>query len=244
MVPNISGSAILQDPKVREAIQLGINRQQISQTLSPSYGVADSVLGSPTIGYVNMSSELAANPAEADNLLSSDGWKLGSNGIREKDGNQLSLSLIYFYDANVFQVAQQQLRAIGVNLQLKLLTAAQYEAQLPTGNYDFVQSALAHQDPDVLRTVFSSTTGDNLAWLKSGDPGVAAFDKIEQQQLETSNLATRLKLAGQAQQILIQNNYAFPMAQLAQVAGVSDKLAGVYYSAAGYLNFYNASLAG
>jgi hypothetical protein len=34
------------------------------------------------------------------------------------------------------------------------------------------------------------------------------------------------------------------MAQLAQVAGVSDKLTGVYYSAAGYLNFYNASLSG
>jgi peptide/nickel transport system substrate-binding protein len=244
MVPNMSGSTILQDPKVREAIQLGINRQQISETLSPSYGVASSVVGSPTIGYVNLSSDLTADPAQAEAILNADGWKLGSNGIREKNGQQLSLSIIYFYDANVVQVAQQQLRAIGVNLQLKLLTAAQYEAELPTGNYDFAQSALAHQDPDSIRSVFSSTTGDNRAWLKSSDPGVTTFDAIEQQQLQTSDLATRLKLAGEAQQILIQDNYMFPMAQLAQVAGVSDKLTGVYYSAAGYLNFYNASLSG
>jgi peptide/nickel transport system substrate-binding protein len=244
MVPNMSGSTILQDPKVREAIQLGINRQQITETLSSSYGVATSVLGSPTIGYVNLSSDLTSDPAKAEQILNADGWKLGSNGIREKNGQPLSLSIIYFYDTNVVQVAQQQLRAIGVNLQLKLLTAAQYEAELPTGNYDFAQSALAHQDPDSIRSVFSSTTGDNRAWLKSSDPGVATFDAIEQQQLQTSNLATRLKLAGEAQQILIENNYMFPMAQLAQIAGVSDKLTGVYYSAAGYLNFYNASLSG
>jgi peptide/nickel transport system substrate-binding protein len=175
-VPNMSGSTILQDPKVREAIQLGINRQQISETLSPSYGVASSVVGSPTIGYVNLSSDLTADPAQAEAILNADGWKLGSNGIREKNGQQLSLSIIYFYDANVVQVAQQQLRAIGVNLQLKLLTAAQYEAELPTGNYDFAQSALAHQDPDSIRSVFSSTTGDNRAWLKSSDPGAAAAD--------------------------------------------------------------------
>lgn len=243
MAPNMTGSVILQDPKVREAIQLGINRQQITQTLSPSYGVASSVLSSATIGYTNLSSELAANDAKAESILSADGWKPGSNGIRVKNGKELSLSVIYFYDPNVMQVVQQQLRAIGVNLELKLLTAPQYVSELPAGNYDLSQEALAHQDPDVLRTLFS-TTADNRAFLKTTDPGVATFDQIEQQQLQTSNLATRLSLAKEAQQILIKNDYMFPMAQIAQVAGASDNLTGVYYSAAGYLTFYDASLNG
>ncbi len=244
IAPNLKGSTILQDPKVRQAIQLGINRQQIAETLSPSYGVADSVLGSPTIGYTDLSSLLAPNVAEAEKILNADGWTVGSNGIREKDGKELSLSVIYFYDPNVIEVLQQQLRAIGVNLELKLETAAQYEAERPTGNYDFAMVALAHQDPDVLRSDFSTTTGNNYAWLSTSDPGVATFDQIEQQQLATSDLTTRLKDAEEGQEILIENNYFYPLAQLAQVAGVSDKLTGVRYSAAGYLNFYNATLSG
>jgi peptide/nickel transport system substrate-binding protein len=244
IAPNLKGSAILQDAQVRQAIQLGINRQEITDTLSPSYGVADSVLGSATIGYTNLSADLAPNVAKAESILSADGWKPGANGIREKDGKELSLSVLYFYDPNVIQVLQQQLRAIGVNLQLDLVTAAQYESELPAGNYDFAMVALAHQDPDVLRSEFSTTTGDNRAWLSASDPDVATFDQIEQQQLETSDLAARLKDAAEGQQILLQNNYFYPLAQLAQVAGVSDKLTGVEYSAAGYLNFYNAALAG
>lgn len=244
IAPNMKGSTILQDPKVRQAIQLGINRQQITDTLTSSYGVADSVLGSTTLGYTNLSSLLAPNVAEAESILNADGWKVGSNGIREKDGKELSLSVLYFYDPNVIQVLQQQLRVIGVNLELKLVTAAEYEAERPAGNYDFAMVALAHQDPDVLRSDFSTTTGDNYAFLSTSDPDVATFDTIEQQQLETSDLSVRLQDAAEGQKILIENDYFYPLAQLAQVTGVSNKLTGVLYSAAGYLNFYNAQLNG
>jgi peptide/nickel transport system substrate-binding protein len=239
--PNMTGSAILQDPKVREAIQLGLNRQQISETLSSSYGVADSILGSSTIGYVNLSSDLVSNISEAESILNADGWKVGPGGTRVKDGKPLDLTVIYFYDTNVVQVAQQQLATVGVDLQLKLLTSAEYLAQLPTGNYDFAQTAFAHQDPDVMRSVFA-TTADNRSWLKTSDPGVATFDAIETEQLQTSDQAARLALAAEGQRILIENNYVFPLAQLAEVAAASDKVTGVYYSAAGYLNYYNAQL--
>lgn len=244
IAPNMKGSTILQDPKVRQAIQLGINRQQITDTLTSSYGVANSVLGSTTLGYTNLSSLLAPNVAKAESILGADGWKVGSNGIREKDGKELSLSVLYFYDPNVIQVLQQQLRVIGVNLELKLVTAAEYEAERPAGNYDFAMVALAHQDPDVLRSDFSTTTGNNYAFLSTSDPDVATFDQIEQQQLETSDLSLRLQDAAEGQKILIENDYFYPLAQLAQVTGVSDKLTGVLYSAAGYLNFYNAQLNG
>ncbi|MGW5653828.1 ABC transporter substrate-binding protein [Streptomyces humi] len=238
--PNLKSSKILQDADVRKAIQLAVDRQEITDTvLSPSYGVASSVLGDTTPGYTDLSASLKADPKKAESLLDAAGWKKGSDGIREKDGKKLSVSLLYFYQANVIEAVQQQLRAVGIDLKLKQVTAAEYATDSAKGDYDLRSTSVSRPDPDILRAAFSKSAG-NLPWFTGDEPQEAQLEKLLSAQLATTDTATRDKLAAEAQQILVDEGYTFPFSQLTQVVGVSAKVTGITFDAASRILLYDA----
>src|SRR5690606_11750382 len=84
----------LSDVRVRKAIVMAIDRQEIVDTLL--YGrttVAVNELG--TTPYFNDSlAPLPFDPQQAAELLDEAGWLVGSDGVREKDGRRLSLTHI------------------------------------------------------------------------------------------------------------------------------------------------------
>ena len=115
------GSGKLEDPKVRQALQVGIDRQAIKDTvLSDSYVIADSVINHKAPGFVDLSAELAYNPEKAKQLLDEAGWKVGADGIREKDGKKLEVTVASSNNSVVikpaFELIEQQWREIGVKL--------------------------------------------------------------------------------------------------------------------------------
>ncbi len=114
-------SGKLADAKVRQALQVGIDRQSIKDTvLSDSYVIADSVLNHAAPGFIDLSADLAYNPEKAKALLDEAGWKVGADGIREKDGQKLELTITSSNNSVVikpaFELIEQQWREIGVKL--------------------------------------------------------------------------------------------------------------------------------
>lgn len=72
------------------------------------------------------------NPQKAEQLLDEAGWKKGANGIRSKDGKELTVTLIYGAGsiltqegATVLEDLQSQWKEVGFNVQLKPLTLTQ-----------------------------------------------------------------------------------------------------------------------
>jgi peptide/nickel transport system substrate-binding protein len=241
MSPDMTNSTILQDDDVRKAIQLGIDRDEISEVvLTPSYGVAKSVLGDTTPGFTDFTDDLGVDAEAAADLLDGAGWELGSDGIREKDGQKLSLTIAYFYQANVVEYVQQQLRKIGVDLVLKEMTAAQYAAEYRTGNYDFISTSISRPDPDILRAQYSMSAG-NTAFLTPENAGVAELEELFTTGLSTTDRDARYAAADEAQQLLLENDYMFPFSQLTQVIGVSDKVTGTRYDASSRFVLYDAA---
>ena len=115
------GSGKLADVKVRQALQVGIDRQTIKDTvLSDSYEIAGSVLNRAAPGYVDLSAELAYEPEKSKQLLDEAGWKVGTDGIREKDGEKLQVTVTSSNNSVVikpaFELIEQQWRQIGVKL--------------------------------------------------------------------------------------------------------------------------------
>ncbi|MDV3124984.1 ABC transporter substrate-binding protein [Mycobacterium sp. 21AC1] len=113
---------LVSDPRVRRALQLAIDRQAVVDTvLSPSYQAADSVLGHDDPLYVDESADIGYDPETAKGLLDEAGWKVGSDGIREKDGKKLNLTLAASNQSVVFRPAFEFIesgwRDIGVALQ-------------------------------------------------------------------------------------------------------------------------------
>ncbi len=115
------GSGKLADPKVRQALQVGIDRQAIKDTvLSDSYVIAGSILNHKAPGFVDLSAELAYNPEKSKQLLDEAGWTVGADGVREKDGEKLEITVASSNNSVVikpaFELIEQQWRDLGVKL--------------------------------------------------------------------------------------------------------------------------------
>ena len=115
------GSGKLDDVKVRQALQVGIDRQALKDTvLSDSYVISGSVLNRQAPGFVDLSDELAYDPETSKKLLDEAGWVEGADGIREKDGEKLEITVASSNNSVVikpaFELIEQQWREIGVKL--------------------------------------------------------------------------------------------------------------------------------
>ncbi|WP_434922548.1 ABC transporter substrate-binding protein [Glutamicibacter sp. PAEs-4] len=115
------GSGKLADVKVRKALQIGIDRQALKDTvLSDSYVISGSILNRQAPGFVDLSAELAYDPETAKQLLDEAGWVPGADGIREKDGKKLEITVSTSNNSVVikpaFELIEQQWRELGVKL--------------------------------------------------------------------------------------------------------------------------------
>ncbi len=233
---------IVSDPVVRQAITLGVNRAQVVSTLlSSSYKPATSILSSTTPDYVDLSASLAYDPSKAESLLQGDGWSPGAGGIRTKDGRQLKVQVIYpgidTASAQVLQLIQQQLAQIGVDLELDGLPLDQLAPDQNAGDYDLLWFSLTRTDPDILRTVYSTSQKDR-AYLPSADP----LEPLLGEQAATLNPATRQSLAASAQKLIVQQAYSIPIYESAQVDAFSASVHGARLDASAQPELFDAWL--
>lgn len=100
------GNELVSDQRVRRALQLGIDRQAVVDTvLSDSYQASDSVLGHNDPLFTDVSADIGYDPQKAASLLDEAGWKVGPDGIREKDGKRLDVTLAASNQSVVFRPA-------------------------------------------------------------------------------------------------------------------------------------------
>jgi peptide/nickel transport system substrate-binding protein len=118
---------ILGDARVRQALQLGINKQQlVDKVLSGKTRVASSDY---PIGWAAPSIEPTRFDADAARQLLDDaGWRVDADGIREKNGQKLHLTIATTsantLRENVEQLIQAGWKSIGVDLEIKNAAAA------------------------------------------------------------------------------------------------------------------------
>jgi peptide/nickel transport system substrate-binding protein len=221
----------------------GINRQELVDTvLSDQFNPATSILAATTPGYADQSGLLAFDPEAAQTILEEAGWVTGGDGIREKDGKKLSFSVVYaqLFSGNqaVLELTQQQLRAIGVDLQLKQATPAEQAEILASGDYEAYYYNSTRAEGDVLRTSFHAGLR-NIAQREADD----ALEPVLEASLAEADSAKRNELLGQAQELIIENAYAIPLFELSQSIGVAGNVHGLGFEASSRLKFYDTWIA-
>lgn len=232
--------APLDDPAVRQAVQVAINRQELVDTvLSDKFLPSTSVLAANTPGYKDLSDKLTFDPEEAATILDGAGWTVGADGIREKDGQKLSFDVVYaplFTGSQaVLELTQQQLRAVGVDLELRQQTPAEQSATQKSGDYDTYYYNSTRAEGDILRTGFSSKF-NNLN-RRAAD---TVLDPLLESELSEADPVKRADLIGQAQDIIVDEGYAIPIFELAQSIGVAGDVQGLGFEASSRLKFYDA----
>jgi peptide/nickel transport system substrate-binding protein len=139
---------ILKNVAVRQAMAYAINRPRASTIGEYGYEPASNQSGivTPTFSSWLDPSQGAAygnnyayNPAKAISILKAAGYTKGSNGIFQKNGQQLSFSLVnnggYSDWVAAVNTIQTDLKAVGIAVTPKNLAQPAYEAALYNGNY-------------------------------------------------------------------------------------------------------------
>ncbi|MBY4888134.1 TIGR04028 family ABC transporter substrate-binding protein [Pantoea sp. DY-15] len=244
---------LVSDVKVRQALLHATNAQQVVQTLfSPNYPQATSVIATSAAGYVNLADKLKFDPTLSKKLLDEAGWKPGSDGIREKDGKKLALtiyeSLPQPQNKEVLQLVAQQWRQVGVALAVKAGDAgSRVLDNLDPLKTPLVVSEVGRADPDVVKSQFYPTNRDALLQKGGSSDKVQNFrdDKLNTLLLGISSEvdpAKRLAVTGEAQRYLLDQAYVIPIFEEPQVFAGAPWLKGVNFEAVGRPSFYGAWL--
>jgi len=117
-----TASEILSDANVRKAMEYGINKQQINDTILHELEEPAETLFPKTIEYCDVEQTIYEyDPKMAVQLLDEAGWnETNEQGIRVKDGNPLSLEVIYMSertaDEQILMAFKGQMKEIGIEI--------------------------------------------------------------------------------------------------------------------------------
>ena len=225
----------LSDKRVRQAIAYAINNQDIVDSIyNGSATVATSPIPKITTGHNENSNPYEQNIEKAKELLAEAGYPNGFDIVLNvnEDNQRVDTAV----------VIQDNLKAIGVNVQIKTYQWASYVAFVENPSQEkgmFLMAwNIANDDPDeLLYPLYHSTQIDahtNVIFYKNED-----FDSLISKARETIDKEKRIDLYKKAQDIIQEDlpHYAilYPMQNFAYKKNIK----GIEVNKRGYFNFQN-----
>lgn len=221
---------ITADPKVREALSLGLNQEEVASVVTdgspePSKGL---VVTTPLlcVGNGPQWKLPAQDTARAATLLDEAGWTLGADGKRAKEGKPLKLKFIY--DAatashgSAAELVAQQWNELGVTTDLTPNDAAAWSEQLwQTFDWDLGFVQVAPGSPSVLSNFFAGA---------SPDQGGVNFMFVDNPEYEA--LTAQAKAAGPEEACDLFQQAETELVERFDVFPLTDSLTNTYYNGA------------
>lgn len=236
------------DVKARQALKAGIDVESIVNTLYlGTYKRAWSALTSTTFGYDDsLEGKDGFNVKKSNQLFEELGWEKGKDGIREKDGNKLTLRILN--DAvnrekrqDISIMVKEQLKAVGIDVIIETTSEAR-SVLADAVAYDLRGNSRVAIDPDDLRLFYHSkqTTdkgGINLAWYQN-----AEVDQWLEAATTEQDAATRENLYKQIQNKLIEEVAIIPIYVFPYTVATSLQVQDLAFDSIGYPLFYDVNL--
>jgi peptide/nickel transport system substrate-binding protein len=147
---------VLRDVRVRQAIAYAINRRLIIRSLWRDHArLADSLLPPEHWAWTGDVEQYPYDPAKANTLLDAAGWK------RDKDGIRFHLAMKTSTDETsrlLAMILQQQLREIGIALEVRSFEFATFFADVTKGAFQIytLRWIGGNEDPDIFRYAYDS----------------------------------------------------------------------------------------
>ncbi len=234
------------DVKVRQALQSGINRQEIIDTVyTPDWKLATSFIQSNVPGATDHSDLLAYNPEKSEKLLDEDGWVKGADGIRTKDGKALTLTLhsnpYLATSKSVDELIAQQLGKIGWKVNIQAYDVVTFGEKVKYGcpaipAYEVTRSFI--DAGTVAGILTNANNGENWFALDERD---AKLNELRDKIAGAASIDARAPLLDELQKYILEQGYFIPRTQIVQRIYVqSPKLKNVTYNGIAYASYYTA----
>jgi peptide/nickel transport system substrate-binding protein len=190
------------------------------------------------------------DPTLAASILSKQGWVLGSDGYRHKNGQTLSISFAggspdreLRQEVSVY--VQSYLKAVGIDMTITNLSGASAIAETESGKFGMTATSFITASPSIIYDFFDSALipsgskgGQNLARLDntSVDSLLAAADS-------SSDAATQTTNWDEVQQYVVQNAVTIPIELEPFILATSDSVHGLAFDRRDYPMYYGVWLA-
>jgi peptide/nickel transport system substrate-binding protein len=219
LFPGAKAGPIFTSKAVRQALSHAIDRQGMADTVYFKVGASPSTSYIPKEhwAYKDQSAAFKYDPAQAESLLDADGWKRGSDGIRQKNGMPLKVEILsstaVAEGPPLAQIVQEGWRSIGVDASVRVIVFASMVAQQTTiRDFDVFQKTSGSWpiDPDSLFAIWTSASA-NPGGLNGGRYLNPTYDGLIADAVRTTDEAKRKEFYGKAQDILAEDMPAPPL---------------------------------
>lgn len=192
------GSDKVKDPKVRQALLYGLNREGFMQSYYQGYGqVYNSHILPTSWAYNPDVPKYEYNPEKAKELLDEAGWKdTNGNGVRDKDGVELELQWLTYtgskYIDALIPIVKQSWEQIGVKVTPELMEFGTMMDKVNNRKYDIFNGAWnlsIDPDPSGIFAISQDVPGgfNNIGWRNE------EADKLLKEGKGTTNQEERKK---------------------------------------------------
>lgn len=204
------------DIKVREAAARAINQKEILDSVYGGVGeVANTFLISALPeSKVDPKYQISYDPERSKALLDEAGWKVGADGVREKDGKPLKVSLWTQSDSSfrrLTEVVQAELKAVGIDSEITTFDSSAIRDQYKSGNQQLAVRSYNWDNADIIDWFFG---GDRL-----GYPNVSMFNDPKAEELRKVAMTGSKNMAERVKNFTAYHEYVlsqFPMAPIYQ----------------------------
>ena len=231
---------VLKDLEVRKALQHATNKQAISDGIFNGLESPADTLYSASIPYCNVGLvPYVYDMDKAASVLDAAGWTVGSDGIREKDGQKLVFGLLYCNDRvtekNIAEYLQNEYAKIGIRMDIHGEEEQSYRDNMKAGNFDMVFNIAwgTPQDPQSsMAAMRAPVYGDYAA--QQGLADKVEIDEAISRILVSTDESERQELYTFVLERLHEDAVYIPLTYECNKALYNKKLGGVSFDANAY----------
>ncbi len=219
----------LDDVAVRQAMAFAVDRAKVAAIGEYGYEPAANQTGivTPTFkSWLDPSLEAKYgyryDPARAISILEKDGYKRGAGGVFEKNGKQLSFSVINVGGNSDWvaslQIIQSELAAVGIKVTVDNLAGTDFDTKIYTGNFQLAyDNEFGGPTPyyELRQLLYSANTAPigKIAATNYERYSNPATDKLINEYATTTSAAAQHNIVDQLENVMLSQVPVIPMTE-------------------------------
>jgi microcin C transport system substrate-binding protein len=199
---------VFQDLRVRQAMAHLLNRELMNEKLMfNAYFLLNTHY--PDLYPNNQNPDIPLtryDPEKARALLEEAGWKVGADGILEKDGKKFNLTILHHDSSDLrhLNIYVQDLKAVGINASIEVVSMSSYMKRKDDLEFDLLWmpwAAARLRDPE---SEWASKTADEIATNNVTGVKDAEVDRLIELQKTEMDLGKRNEILKQIDARLVE----------------------------------------
>ena len=223
---------VFKDIRVRRAVAHAVNRDQIVQFIMKGQADVSTGFLHPLVPGATPKEEMRKflyefSPDKAKRLLAEAGWTPAPDGIRQKDGKPLRVSLYVFTELHerIVTPVQATLRDVGVDVQVRRLESAAFTAATRAGDHDMRFLPMIYSSADFMYFFVSAAIPAPNTTRWRDDKTDTLFNVTQ----TTAKEAERIKAFQGMEQRLVDQAVVVPIQHIRWIFGSRPRVRGMKY---------------